>query len=816
MVKKIVGTALALVLLYTIIGSIILPYIVKIQAETFLNENSVGTLHVDDIHFNPYTFIVKIEKVKLTGPSGLQLLRIGSVKFDLDLHNLVSKRVHLKELYLHDLQVNIAHFNDRSWSYAWLMQFAAEQERVEAVQEASYFYQLHVDSIRFIEGYADLEKRQLGLASLSVIEPSVSMTRYSPFTGTAKVEKTEPEADSPSQPWHVRLEKLHFLNGKAIFQDFLTPGAAYIVHDRLIGEITGIDSDNNTSMKYALAMRANETGHMQLSGSLSHTPLSVSARVNIDKLPLEPGSPYLQHYTHAALQSGSLSMQHDVRYAPSDAGADLIVTGDTVLEEFELVDTRSGSRLAAFEALQNRAIDLKLFPGSLNVEEVVIKGPYADVVLSEAGSMNFVSLLKKANLPVEKGEVQKTPAPETAKEPFPVSVAKVTVIDGSADFTDRANVQAFDTRVSELNTTVLNLSSNLEGVSHIKMNGVIDTYGTMALEGRTTAAAAKRFTDLSVGLRNLDLQRYTPYSEKFVARKIDGGKMYVDLGYKIDSSQIKGDNGVVIKKINLGDTVESNTSVSLPLDLAVALLEDGNGVIDIDLPVEGDLNNPDFKYGATVWKAVANLLTNVATAPFKFLGSLLGIEGEQLQYVEFKPGDADIATSEREKLDLLAKALKERPGLSLSVQSIYETVSDTQALKVKKADALILRRSGSKMQQDVRELMNIALMEKLVAPSMKPEALQNLKGDLRKAHKEDAIFEQKYIDTLYNRLIAMQQVDVTGLEALAEKRSGAVAAYLGTQHGVDSARVIASQVTVSESEPGKWIRSILGIEAGKK
>jgi hypothetical protein len=272
----------------------------------------------------------------------------------------------------------------------------------------------------------------------------------------------------------------------------------------------------------------------------------------------------------------------------------------------------------------------------------------------------------------------------------------------------------------------------------------------------------------------------------------------------------------VIKQINLGATVENNTSVTLPLDLAVALLEDGNGVIDIDLPIEGDLNNPDFKYGATVWKAVANLLTNVATAPFKFIGSLLGIEGEQLQYVEFEPGTAVVAPSEREKLDLLAKALTERPGLSLSVQSVYDAAADTQAIKVNKADRLILRRSGSKVQQNVRELMSVALMEKVVGPSMEPEAMKALKARLREEHKEDAIFEQKYTGALYDRLIANQEVDAKELEALAAERSEGVAVYLETQHKIDKTRVIASEATASPMESGKWIRSLLGIEAATK
>jgi hypothetical protein len=183
------------------------------------------------------------------------------------------------------------------------------------------------------------------------------------------------------------------------------------------------------------------------------------------------------------------------------------------------------------------------------------------------------------------------------------------------------------------------------------------------INGKLNTKAPKDFTDIHVNFDNLNLKQYTPYSLEFLGYKIAGGKLYLNLGYVIDHGKLVGKNQVVIKQIELGE--EKAGGAKWPLRLVVALLEDSDGVIDIDLPIEGDINNPDFKYGKVVWQVIGNLLTKAITSPFRLLGSLMGLDSEDdsLSSVGFEAGEAIILPPEREKLDKLTAMLIKRPKL---------------------------------------------------------------------------------------------------------------------------------------------------------
>ncbi len=192
----------------------------------------------------------------------------------------------------------------------------------------------------------------------------------------------------------------------------------------------------------------------------------------------------------------------------------------------------------------------------------------------------------------------------------------------------------------------------------------------------------------------------TPYSGRFAGRKVDSGKLSVDLEYKIKQRQLAGDNKVVINKLKLGERVESPEAVNLPLDLAIAILEDSDGVIDLDLPVTGNLDDPEFSYGRIIWKAIVNVLTKVVTAPFRALGNLLGISSDKLEAVEFDFGAATLLPPEQEKLKEIGQALAKRPALTLSVAPAYDLRKDTRALQELRIRRDVARQMGLTVEAD--------------------------------------------------------------------------------------------------------------------
>lgn len=154
----------------------------------------------------------------------------------------------------------------------------------------------------------------------------------------------------------------------------------------------------------------------------------------------------------------------------------------------------------------------------------------------------------------------------------------------------------------------------------------------------------------------------------------------MDLTYNISQKTLVGENKVLIDQITMGGKIESPEATSLPIPLALALLKDRKGQIDIDLPVCGNLDDPDFSYGGVIWNALVNLLNKIVASPFAIVGGLLGEDGEGLQFVAFPAGQASLPSPELEKLKDLAKALEDRLGLRLEVTGAVDPQIDRQAL----------------------------------------------------------------------------------------------------------------------------------------
>ena len=192
----------------------------------------------------------------------------------------------------------------------------------------------------------------------------------------------------------------------------------------------------------------------------------------------------------------------------------------------------------------------------------------------------------------------------------------------------------------------------------------------------------------------------TPYTATFEGRKIQSGKLSLDLEYKLKQRQMRGENKIIMNKLTLGERVESPTAKNLPLDLAIAILEDSNGVIDLDLPVSGSLDDPKFSYGRIIWKAIGNILTKIVTAPFRALGKLFGGGGEKLEKVAFEAGEAGLTPPEKEKFKQIAQILGKRPGLSLTAHGAWSAEIDRPALKELRLRRAVAEKMGVKLAAD--------------------------------------------------------------------------------------------------------------------
>ena len=338
--------------------------------------------------------------------------------------------------------------------------------------------------------------------------------------------------------------------------------------------------------------------------------------------------------------------------------------------------------------------------------------------------------------------------------------------------------------------------------------------------------AAAQYTDLKASFRNLDMASLTPYSGKFAGRRIDGGKLSLELEYKVVDRRLKGENQIVIDNLRLGERVESKDATSLPLDLAVALLADGNGVIELGLPVQGSLDDPQFSFGQLVWKAITNVLGKIVSAPFRALGALLDGHGENFEAVQFEPGEARLLPPEREKIARLGQALVKRPRLKLTIEGRFDRERDREALADNILKLEIGKRAGLKppaanepliisftdprVQEALDELASGAGEAATALRAQYLPAAGNALGGLlqgarerftAKGRSDAAEARGKYYPALFRLLRDRQNVPELAFTTLATLRAEAIRNTLAAVNQFDINRVgVAAPQPVKTSE----------------
>jgi hypothetical protein len=273
---------------------------------------------------------------------------------------------------------------------------------------------------------------------------------------------------------------------------------------------------------------------------------------------------------------------------------------------------------------------------------------------------------------------------------MPMSIGVIRVVDGSANYADFWIKPNFAVGIQTLNGTIEGLSSDPKSRAKVRLEGKVDRYAPVSINGELNLLAATVYSDIKMSFKGLELTTVTPYSAHFAGYKIDKGKLSVDLYYKVDQRKLNAEQHFVIDQLQLGEQVDSPEAVHLPLKLAVALLKDRNGVIDLPLPITGSLDDPQFKVGPIIWHAIVNLLEKAVTAPFAALGRLFGGHGEEMKFIDFDPGSATLDAASKEKLDSLGKALQEHTQLQLDVPIVFSQDIDAPILAKQKLDQRLI------------------------------------------------------------------------------------------------------------------------------
>jgi hypothetical protein len=439
-------------------------------------------------------------------------------------------------------------------------------------------------------------------------------------------------------------------------------------------------------------IRINESADVSARAKLALDPGTVSAHLDVKSLDLASLQPYVNTYTQVSLMSGSLTTGLDIERAADGA---LTVKGDTEVAKLRLVDNSLKEDMLKWDHLRLAGVEYSTQPARLRISSIAARAPYARVIIAPDQTLNLTKALSPApgSTPAAVQTVQttsgETKAPGGNPAEMQISMGTVRVSNGSANFADFWIQPNYAVSIQSMNGTITGLASDPRSRAKVKLEGKVDRYAPANIEGEINLLSAALFTDMKVSFKGVEMTSVTPYSGRFAGYKIEKGKLSIDVAYRIDNRALSAQQRFVIDQLQLGERVESPDAVRLPLKLAVALLKDRNGVIDLDLPISGSLDDPQFRVGPIVWKAIVNLLTKVATAPFALLGGLFG-GGEEMNLIEFAPGESTLDPAAQERIASLVKALQERPQLQLEIPAAWCPEVDEAPLASRKMQEKLL------------------------------------------------------------------------------------------------------------------------------
>ena len=694
------------------------------------------------------------------------------------------------------------------------------------------------DTARISGGRFDLASRSASIEAVQVsggttrIEREASGTLPIAELFASKVGKSE-----ESEPFDFSIGRVELAqHGISVNDKGTEPAIAYDLVETALN-VEGVSATGKAPIKFNVESKIKQGGSLRLAGSFDREQARAEGKIEISRLALLPLEPLLARHVILKLASGTASANG--RYSWSGEGKEPGVRylGAAAIEDLRLNEP-NGERFLSWKMLEATRMRLHSGRGRYIIEDMHLVEPGAKLVINKDRSVNVGDIFRQPDKASPKPVAEKTsdatgPKPTAGEagsaggEPrFNVAVNRVRVDKGALDFADLSLVIPFSTQIRDLGGSVTGLSSEPGARAGVKLEGQVEDYGLARVDGTISVFEPKAHTDLSVIFRNVHMTPLSPYSVTFAGRRIASGRLSLDLQYKLNNSQLQGDNKILLEQFTLGERVESPTAVNLPLDLAVAILTDSQGRIDIAVPVQGNVDQPEFSYGHLVWQAIRTLITRIVTAPFRALGSLFGGGAEALGDVAFDAGSARLLPPEREKLVKLAETLKKRPQLKLVVQGRYHPERDGAALREAALRRAIAEQLETKLAPDEDPgpvLFGSARTQRALetllvarsgegAPAQFAAAFGKERG--REAARINPILgrvgrasqDLELYEAMYRRLIELQPLPEAALTNLGRERSAVIlkqlaaagleAGHLGEKEPEPSSDAVTAKLTV--------------------
>ncbi|HYL17126.1 MAG TPA: DUF748 domain-containing protein [Burkholderiales bacterium] len=607
----------------------------------------------------------------------------------------------------------------------------------------------------------DLDKRSVQVAEVSSRDArlrvvrekdgTIDLTRLTPAPETTGKTSTPTPAHSakPSgDDWHWLVKKITLDRYGVTFDDQVpSPATTHIVEPIKVA-VENLSNRRDSTAKVALELGVNRTGKVMVSGPVGINPVSADLALDVQSVDLVPLQPYFGEKVNILVTSGNVQARGALGVKLPDAGP-LAVTykGEAGVNSFASVDKAKSEDFLKWKTLYFSGIDTTTQPFALQIQDIALTDFYSRIIIYPSGQLNLqtITATEGAAQPADPNAASeqepKSPAPKDKPAPTPppaadqanvppprITIGKVTLQGGDVNFTDLFIKPNYSANLTEIGGSVTGLSSQLDTTADVDLRGRFAKTAPVLIKGKLNPLVKNLFLDIKASVHDIELGPFTPYSGKYVGYAIEKGKMSFDVAYKVENRKLSATNRLVLDQLTFGGKIESPTATKLPVLLAVALLTDRNGVIDVSLPISGSLDDPKFSIGGIVLQIIFNLIEKAVTAPFALIGSMFGESGQELSYVDFDAGRAVLAAGGEEKLSKLQKALVDRPKLKLDVTGHADPGKDREGLRQHRFDELV---KAQKLKDLVKK--GASVTSSLDDIKIEPEEYESY---LKRAYKE--------------------------------------------------------------------------------
>nr|WP_255581699.1 DUF748 domain-containing protein [Cupriavidus sp. AU9028] len=709
----------------------------------------------------------------------------------------------------------------------------------------------------------DLAQRRLSLAQLRLDGPELAATRdhrgqlieaarlwsaQRPAAGAPRgaapgTTRTEPRGAPPTAPaWQVSVGAVRIDDGRMRLAD-LAPAAAN--RDRpVVHQLRGIRLETgtlrwplaNAALPLKLQAQSGRRGSLSLEGTVQPTLPAATLQVDVRDVELAPLQPYLGERFNAGLRAGNATVQGRLEASlPAGKPPQASFAGSAKLSNVRTVDRTNGEDFVRWRNLGLAGIDFRLrdkAPMQLAVRDVALSDFYARLILNANGRLNLQDVMR----PDEGGEGNADAQPGKPTGPTPLTQASngtaasgaagkpasaatgpapvirvggVRVEKGNINFSDFYVKPNYTANLTGMKGSISGFATGEAAPADVVLEGRLDDDAPVTISGKLNPLGQQLYLDIAAKAAGVELTRLTPYAAKYAGYPITKGKMTVDVAYKIENGQLNASNHLFLEQLTFGDRVESADATKLPVLLAVSLLKDRNGVIDINLPVSGSLSDPEFSIGGVIGRVIVNLLTRAITSPFSLLASAFGGSAEELGHVDFAAGSAELDEQARKRLGTLATALKERPALRLEITGRIDPVADAAGARKAWLQEQVTEEKIRRLRQAARQQSRSAAEEEgqqgarvTVSAEEYPTYLEAVykRADFSKPRNMIGLARPLPVEQMEALLLEHAPVTDAGLRQLAEKRALIVKQTLEREGKVPSERLF---LTAPKVEPEK-------------